>query len=815
MEHRPEKKERTGEIWEGKVKGCEYYCSDYIYNILVTVLNYGINFIKDKIKIMAITTTHKSACILCSLNCGINIEVDSETKEFIKITGDKDHPGSQGYICQKATRLNYYQNQPRLTSPLRKKADGSFEEISWDVAIQEIADKLVHTRETHGGTSIAYCGGGGQGNHLAQMYALAFRKACQTPYIYSSLAQEKTGNFWVNGKLFGRQNIVYAEPVEDAEFAMIIGANPIQSHGITRARRVIGEISRDKNRTLVVVDPRETETAKKADYFMQVKPGRDAWLMSAMLGIIIQEGLEDKDFIVERTNGFEDIKPYFMNIPTEEYAAIAGVPFELVQEISRKLAAAKTVAIRSDLGIEMSLNSTLNAYLKRLLFLVTGNFNKHGTNHFGTWFIPLIGHSRDPEEGGMTTQVTKTREISRLYPPNVLPLEIDNDHPNRIRALIIDSSNPVLNWADTQAQKKAYKKLDLMVVIDVTMTESAQEADYVLPASNQFEKYEAAGFTENFYHLRKPIFPPLEGTLSEPEIYTRLIKAMGAISMNFPELEQAALKDKETPGKGIFQGAFMAAAMKAPNLNRYSAVILRETLGKTMPEGAENAAFVWLTAQLYANKYPKAIQNAGIEGKGHELGNIIFEKIMNSPSGVKVSRHNYEDLWANLKTADKKINLCIPELLENWLLKLPEVLEKQADLERAYPFNLIAGERRAYNANAIIRHYEWRKNGKEGALKINPTDAAKYDISEGDSVQLTSPAGSIKIVATIVDEVPAGVISMPHGHGMNYGKKQSYKKVGAMPNILTSADYCDPLAKTPYHKNVRVKLEKVLEEEVV
>ena len=754
------------------------------------------------------TTTHKSACILCSVNCGINIEVDHETKQFVKITGDKDHPTSQGYICQKATRLNYYQQQERLTSPLRKKADGTFEEISWDTAIQEIADKLVKIRDTHGGHSIAYAGGGGQGNHMAQMYAGTFRKVLGTPYIYSSIAQEKTGNFWVNGQLFGKQNVNYGEPIADAEFGMIIGANPMQSHGMARARRVIGEISRDKNRTLVVIDPRLNETAKKADYFLQVKPGRDAWLMSAMLGIIMQEDLIDKDFIAERTNGFAEVKPYFESIPIKEYCEIAGVAYDLVAEVTRKMAAAKTVAVRSDLGIEMSLNSTLNAYLKRLLFLVTGNFNKHGTNHLATWFMPLIGHSRD----GRTTMVTKTREIARVYPPNVLAQEIDNNHPDRLRALFVDSSNPVLNWVDTNAQKRAYKKLDLMVVVDVAMTETAREAQYVLPASNQFEKYEAAFFSEGIFHVRKPVFAAKEGTLSEPEIYTRLIKAMGALDgIDFTELRKAALLDKDNPGKGIFQGAFMQAAMKNPKLNQLSAIALRETLGAALPEGAENAAFVWFAAQLFAAKHAKGVRQAGIEGKGAVLGNVIFDKIMNSPSGITVVKHEEEDLWDLMKTPDKKVNLHIPELLEDWLLKLPEVLENQADLEKAYPYNLIAGERRTYNANAVIRNLEWAKKDQEGFLKVHPNDAAKHGLEEGDAVELTSPTGTIHILVTITDEVQEGVISMPHGKGMDYGKGRSFREKGAMPNILTTATYCDPLAKTPYHKNVRVKMEKVLE----
>ena len=761
------------------------------------------------------TITHKTACILCSVNCGIEIEVDHEKKEFVKILGDKDHPTSQGYICQKATRLNYYQNQPRLTSPLRKTDDGSFEEISWATAIQEIADKLVHIRDTYGGTSIAYAGGGGQGNHLTQMYAATFRKVCQTPYIYSSIAQEKTGNFWVHGKLFGKQNVMYSEPIEDAAFGLVIGANPMQAHGIPRARRVIGEISRDPQRTLVVIDPRLTETAKKADYFLQVRPGRDAWLMSAMLGIIVQEGLEDKDFIERHTNGYEQVQPYFSAIPVAEYCEIAGVDHALVLEVSRKMAAATSVAVRSDLGIEMSFNSTLNAYLKRLLFLITGNFNRHGTNHLCSWFVPLIGHSKDPEEGGMTTQVTKAREIAKVYPPNVLSQEIDSDHPNRLRALVVDSCNPVLNWADTQAQKKAYKKLDLMVSIDVTMTETSREADYILPAANQFEKYESTFFTEHFFQLRKPIFEPLEGTLSEPEIYTRLIRAMGAMDIDLTELKSAAHKEQEQPGKGIFQSAFMAASMKYPAMVQFSAIALRETLGEVLPEGAENAAFLWFAAQLYANKYPDAIRNAGIEGKGAELGSILFKKVLSSPSGVTVSHNKYEDTWSLMKTKDKKVNLYIEELLEDWLLALPEDLERQERIEKEYPFNLIAGERRTYNANAIIRSYEWAKSDKAGHLKIHPSDAERLELEEGDTIELKSETGQVKIVVTITDEVKPGVLSMPHGHGMDYGEGRDYKEVGAMPNILTSASYCDPIAKTPYHKNVRVKVAKVEEESVL
>ena len=192
----------------------------------------------------------------------------------------------------------------------------------------------------------------------------------------------------------------------------------------------------------------------------------------------------------------------------------------------------------------------------------------------------------------------------------------------------------------------------------------------------------------------------------------------------------------------------------------------------------------------------------------------MFKKILESESGIQVSAYDYEDVWGLMKTKDKRVNLFISELLNDWLLKLPEVLREQDEIEKEYPFNLIAGERRTYNANAIIRNIEWAKTDQDGRLKINPSDAEKFGIGEGDSVELTSSSGSIYIVANVTEEVRPGVLSMPHGKGLNYGKGHSYKQKGAMPNILTKATYCDPLAKTPYHKNVRVKIRKVPEEQM-
>ncbi|OJJ22827.1 hypothetical protein BKI52_00305 [marine bacterium AO1-C] len=758
-------------------------------------------------------TAHSTACILCSQNCGIVVE-QNQQGEFTKIIGDPAHPVSEGYLCQKATRLGYYQNQARLTSPLRKKADGTFEEISWDTAIKEIAQKLVHIRDTHGGTSIAYAGGGGQGNHLGGVYGAMLRAACRTPYIYSALAQEKTGNFWVNGHLFGRQNTNYCEPVGEAEYVMVLGANPVQAHGIPKARPTINEISRNPNKTLVVVDPRKTETAKKADIFMQVKPGKDAFLLSAILAYIIQHNLENKAFISQRTVGFDKIKPHFEKISISKYAAICGVNEETIIKVAQGIANAQTFALRSDLGIEQSHNSTLNAYLARLLFLVTGHFGKEGTNTLHSFFFPLIGHSKEPENGGMTTQVTKMKGIGKLYPPNILPLEIDTDHPKRLRALVVDSANPVATYANTPAQQKAMKKLDLMVVIEVAMTETAQMADYILPAQTQYEKMEATFFNlefpENFFHLRHPINKPLENTLPEPEIYHRLVAAMGEIPQSFPLLAQIAKLDRRFPTLKLLPLSLGITGLLKPRWKKYQLLLLTETLGKALPyRYAKPAAFVWVASHLYAKKHAKAIQRVGFKEKGYALGEALFRKILHSKSGTLVSKHTYEEHWTDLlRHKDNKVHLEIPEMLQ-WLDELPNNVSAE-EVKRApkYPFNLLAGERRSYNANSIMRNPEWRKKDMIALLKINPEDAQQYAIENGDWVKCISNVGEVKIKTQVTDEVPVGMLSMPHGYGFNY-PHQSEEAMGAQVNQLTSLDDCDPLAKTPYHKNVRVRLEKI------
>ncbi|TNE47175.1 MAG: molybdopterin oxidoreductase family protein [Deltaproteobacteria bacterium] len=747
-----------------------------------------------------------TACILCSLNCGLEVQV--EGRELKRVRGDEAHPSSKGYLCQKAARLNFYQNHPmRLSEPLRRNDDGTFEPIDWDTAIQEIAAKLVALRDTHGGHSLAYYGGGGQGNHLGGVYSSALRAACQTSYLYTALAQEKTGDFWVNGKLFGKQNCHVTEGMHEADYVIVLGTNPWQAHGVPRARKVLKEIAKDPKRTLVVIDPRETQTAALADHHLPVKPGTDAYLLSAILGTMVQEGWVDSSFLDGRTHGFEEVAAVLRDVPVEAYAQRSGVSLEQVRTVAKGLSQASSACVRADLGIQQSLHSTLNSYLEKLLFLLSGNFAKEGGNNLHTALVPLIGHSK--EDKAKVTQVTGMHEISKLFPPNILPQEIDTEHPKRVRGLIIDSVNPAVSAADTQAYAKALKKLELLVVVDVAMTDTARFAHYVLPAATQFEKLESTFFNlefpTNYYHLRKPVLEKEGNTLPEPEIYSRLVTAMGALPERFPVLERIAKLDRKWPKLRLFPTAFAAALKLHPEWAKYLPVVLYRTLGRALPEGKEAAAVLWGAIHFYVRKYSKQVQRTGLSGSGYALGEALFSRILEADTAVPLSTHTYEEMWSLMRTEDRKAQLAIPELLQ----QIRELSSFEEPTSEEFPLVLAAGERRSYNANQIYRVPEWRKKDQEGTLRIHPEDAASYGVVDGGAVICESQRGAISVVAALDDGMQRGFVSLPHGYGFDYADSptsQETSQNGPRINVLTSSEHCDPLTKTPYHKYVPVRL---------
>lgn len=743
----------------------------------------------------------KTACILCSRNCGLQVEIEGD--KFVRIRGDEAHPVSKGYICQKAARLEHYQNHAdRLTHPLRREADGSFVRVSWDEALGDIAQRLLKIRAAHGGEAFATAGGGGQGNHLGGAYMGQIRAAMGSKYAYSSLAQEKTGDFWLNGRLFGRQTCHTTEDVEHADFVLFIGCNPFQAHGIPNARDTLKAIKKDAARTMVVIDPRLTETAQQADIHLQLKPGTDAFLLSAMLAIIVQENLHDKAFLQQHCTGFEEIEPILRALPVAEYVRRADLELADVQRAARGFATAAAACVRVDLGIQQTLHSTLNSYFEKLLYLLTGNFGIKGGNNLHDYLVPILGHTDERKPGIKRSVHHQMFPVSGLFPPAILPDEILRAGERRIRAMIVDSCNPLLTWPDTPAFEQAFAALELLVVVDVAMTETARMAHYVLPAASQFEKWEFTGFNLEFpvnaFHLRHPLFPPLAQALPEPEIYTRLLEKMGEIKPNYPLLSALARHEPKASAHLAFLSAFGLKLARHKTLLRYAPSILYRTLGASLPGQAAATAVLLPLAVQFGSRYPQAARRAGFAAGKLRLGAQIFDAILKQRSGLVFSRREYQEVWDLLAHKDRRIHLAVPEMLQEWRDLGGDLLQSAE-----YPFILFAGERRAYNANQIYRNPAWRKVDPHGAMRIHPQDAAALGVADGDWLICESSSGALEALVEIDSSMRRGVVSLPHGYGMRY---QDGQALGPALNRLTDKTHCDPLLRTPYHKYVPVRL---------
>jgi len=739
-----------------------------------------------------------TACILCECNCGLEVELGGEGgRHLVRLRGDRRHPSSRGYACEKAHRLDFYQNgRDRLTAPLRRRTDGTFEAIDWDTAIREVAARFAAVRDTHGGEAIFYYGGGGQGNHLPGAYATATRRALGSSYRSSALAQEKTGEFWVAHRMFG--TAMMRADFEHCDVALFLGKNPWNSHSIPQARVFLKAIAKDPARTLVVVDPRRSETAELADIHLQLRPGTDAFLLAALLAILLEEGLLDRAFLGAHAVDLEPVEAAIRAVPIAAFCARAGLDEALVRRTARVIGNARALSSFEDLGVQMNRGSTLVSYLHRLLVALTGNFGRKGTVFVPTSIVAIAGgpsKRRSPVVGAPI--------IGGMIPCNVIADEILTDHPGRYRAMLVEAANPAHSVADSKRFREALRALDTLVVIDVAMSETARLAHYVLPASTQFEKAEATffnfDFPENYFHLRPRLLPPPAGVLPEAEIHARLCAALGAIT----EDDLAPLRAAAAAGSGDYAEAVVGLLTTDPRLAAQAPVLLYRTMA--LPAEVREGAVLLALALRAAMQSPASLERAGFGGSPLEAARKLFTAILESPWGVVFSVDEWSELIGRIATPDGKIHLALPDLLAE-LGKLAG--ETPAVPDPAFPYVLSAGERRSFTANTIIRDPAWRKTDAGGALRIGLDDAAALDVRSGDRVRLSTKRDSMVVAVEVSDVMQPGHVSLPNGLGLTYPGGAGEEVTGLAPNEFTASEDRDPFVGTPWHKSVPARVER-------
>ena len=739
----------------------------------------------------------KTGCVLCAQNCGLEIEV--ENNRIVKVRGDKSNAKSEGYICRKGLNVAYHQhNADRLKYPL-KKVEGKFERISWGQAIDEIATKLKGIIDEYGPRSFAYMGGGGQGCHFEAAFGVRLMRSLGSQYQYSALAQEFSGAFWVCGRTHGKQYLHDQPDVDNTDVLLIFGWNGMQSHQIPQAPRKLQRLSKDKDKMLIVVDPRKTETAKLADIHLPIRPGTDALLLKAMISLILKEGWENKAYLADHTSGFDSVKSCFENFDARAAVKTCSLDFEQVREVTRLYATRKS-SLRYDLGLFMGRHSALNSYLIVILQAICGRLCSPGGNVINGHLMPIGPHTDERDSKIWRTMATNSFPVCGSFPPNVMPEEILSDHPERLRAVIVTQSNPLRSYADTTAYEKAFQRLDLLVTGEVAMTETAALSHYVLPSRTGYESWDGTFFPMTYpgiyFQMRRPILEPEGEPLELGEVHLRLADKLGLIPPIPESLYQAAFADRATFGK-----ALMEYAMTEPKALKAMPFILGKTLGKSL--GSVHLAALWgMLLAAPKSLYKNAVRAGFTSGPG--LGEELFQQILDHPEGIWAGKIDPENNFAEVKTEDGRIHLFIPELIDE--LNTVEAAREEAALRLPadFPLILMAGRHTDKNANTLMRDPAWNEGKRACTLAMHPEDAAALNLKDTEQVRVITEAGTEEIELEITDTAHKGHVVIPHGFGMIYNGV----KCGANVNRLTKNTHRDQFG-TPIHRYVPCRVEAI------
>jgi anaerobic selenocysteine-containing dehydrogenase len=767
------------------------------------------------------TTTHTNVCVLCSQNCGL--ELDVQDNRIVKVRADPTNPLTEGYTCNKAYRVAHYaQHRQRLEEPLKRGADGEYTPISWDQAISEIGGKLRATLDTHGPESVAFLGIGGQGNHMSVLYGLAVLVGIDTPWWFNALGQEKTQRTLVDSwMLASPPDAMLVGHLDDSDYAIIVGSNPRVSQRGSQPGKMLREFEKDPARTLVVVDPRLSETARRADLHLPIKVGTDAFFLLALAAIIVEEELYAADFVRDRTRGFEDIAAVLADLDVDTLLRRCGLDPEQVRTVARGYAAAERGGLDMDLGLEQSRFNTLTAYLYRLVLALTGNLCKPGGGVFVSVFVPRMKGVRPPSH---TAPVSGLPSIPLFAPvsifsPALFAEEVLRDDPGRIRVAIVEGSNPVLSYAETPRVLEAFGALDLSVSIEVAETETTRVSDYVLPAPVGYEKWEVANFPKAYpllgTQVRPPALVPPEGTLAEPEIYHRLALAAGVVVPAPGVLNGLARRARQPVGALVYLAAlFTLAFLWTWRLHRVLPMVLfwaYETLGPLLED--RSLAAIWLNCQGVAWTRRAEVARRLPETAGRwnrsAVGNQLFDEVMAHPEGVILGETDPEtELDDHIGHSDGRVRLA-PEPM---LGEIARALAETESVDPEFPFVLNGGMRTHWTANTNFRDPAWRKGrGPHCALRMNDGDAERLGITKGDRVRVRSRTGAVTLPALPESHVQAGHIHIPNGFGTRYPDPDTGELVsaGVSINELTDAQDRDPFTGCPHFKYLRCDVQRV------
>lgn len=723
----------------------------------------------------AATKRHYRTCNLCEAMCGLVIEHDGA--RVLKIEADKDDPLSAGHICPKAFALrDVYEDPDRLKRPLRRRetptGEVQWDEVPWDEALDEVVARLKQIGREHGPDAVAVYQGNPTVHNLGSLLSSpAFVRSLGTKNRYSATSVDQLPHHFASYFLFGHQLLFAVPDVDRTDHLLVLGANPLVSNGSMMTapgmRKRIKAIQA-RGGKVVVVDPRRTETAERADAHHFITPGTDGLLLAAIVQRIGATVGPKLGRIEAFTDGVESVMRAVAPFTPENVAPHTGIAAEDICTIADEFAAAQSAVCYGRMGVSTASFGALNVYLGTVINAITANLDRPGGAMFTTPAVDILGLTGRGGFGRWKSRVRGLPEFGGELPVVVLSEEIETPGDGQVRALVTSAGNPVLSTPDGKRLDKALETLDFMVSIDPWINETTRHADFILPPRTGLEvpHYDLVFHALAVRNTAKYADPLFEGDADgrfDIEIFGGLLRRMKG-------------------GRGSALSRLAERAQSYVSASRQLDVALRRG-----PYGA------WGGRALQANRLSVAALRA-------------------SPSGIDLGPLQQDQLPALLKTIDKRINLA-PEPLIADFERLQGLLSQTTTIaDSPYDLRLI-GRRGLSDNNSWLHNAPTLVKGRNRCtLLMHPDDASARGLSDGDDATLSSRVGAVRAPIEITDAMMPGVVCLPHGWGHSAeGTRLSVasKHAGVSINDVTDPSLVDELSGNAAFSGVPVAVSSV------
>jgi anaerobic selenocysteine-containing dehydrogenase len=665
-------------------------------------------------------------CRVCEPVCGVLATV--EDGRITKIRSNPDHVLSRGHFCKKAMgAVDITYDQDRITLPMKRcGGPGEFEAISWEQAFQEICDRLKASRQQHGDASFAIYSGNPPAFSSANMIATnVFANALDIKWQYNLNAEDGVHVVVACEVLYGKSALTKPD-FWRSTFALIVGANPVGSHGSIMCEPVVGKALKsivDRGGRVVCVDPYCSDTAHRFEH-QPILAGSDPYFLAALLRELIDAGFVDDQFIANHTRDFVQLCAILKPCTAQWAQDRCGISADRIRSLAEAFGSAESASIYGRTGTCTQRHGTLSNMLIQLIAIVTGNLDSPGGLSFGAGFLDYSG----PRFGSKPSRATGLPDVSGSLPSAALAYDIEEPGAEQVRSLLMIGANPVLAAPVGKRLSAALQKLDLFFSLDIYINETNRHADYVLPCATMWEREDVP-------------FLAMMGMMLRPSAFATpaVIARQGEVKEEWEILYELCRR-----------------------MGREGA--LTHTPREILDDIIRNSE--------YGDKF------------GESPEGLTYDKLLSDyPNGVELMPHMPVGIIDTvLATADKRIPLAAPEFVS----EMKHLMEDEFFEDPQYPLRLhslrevLTHNSWMHNADSLAKsnwpHY----------ARLNEDDAQTLGIDDGSIVTIRSPYGEVAVEARISGKVSRGNVALPHGWGHEGGWQIANRRGGVNSNILAS-----------------------------